>query len=326
MAVYAEQRQGRPPIFVAEITINGKRHRKRFPSRKEAAQWVAILKAGGGVEALSLSLGEAIALCRREREDWRSPKDRSLGQRLGVLIEHFGAACPIETVDSRALQTLVNTLRERTGRRGALSAASINRYLATLSAIFDHCRRRGSYQGNPVIPWQKEGVKRFEWFTVEQEDALVRLLPQEHALIVRVLCSTGLRAGELWGLTVPQVEDKWIRLWETKSGTPRSVPISPTLSGPLMRLIEGGLPPYRQHYRFIKSACKSLGLSDKLTVHSMRHTTATRLAAEVPGPVVQKFLGHADYRTTERYVHLSDLELQKASDAIQPSIRLAATS
>jgi integrase len=43
----------------------------------------------------------------------------------------------------------------------------------------------------------------------------------------------------------------------------------------------------------------------------------TRLAAAVAGPVVQRFPGHSDFRTTQRYVHLADDELQRAAEHLK---------
>lgn len=323
MPVYIEQRPGRTPTWVAEISVAGKRHRKRVSSRREGLQWCAMLKSGvvPPEHPTALTIEAAIAHCRRERSDWRASRDPSLGQRLEVIVAHFGVHTLLEAVGPAQLQGFVNTLRARDGRKGALSSSTINRYLAVLSAVFSHMKRSGRSSHEPVIPWQEKGQGRFEWLTREQEDALVRALPLPHGLIVRVLCATGLRAGELWSLKPAQIEPEWIRLWETKNGEPRSVPIDPSLSRPLRAMIADGImPTYREHYRTFKSACASLGLSVSLNVHSMRHTTGTRLAAAVAGPVVQKFLGHTDYRTTQRYIHLADEDLRRASEHLKPSL------
>lgn len=321
MPVYLEQRPGRTPVWAAEVSIAGKRHRKRFASKREAERWAAAVKLGAPLDNVSaLSLEEAADLCRRERDGWGA-KDRSLRQRLDVVLAHFGAHASLASIGPAQLQGFVNALRGR-----GLSSSTINRYLSVLSAIIDHARRTGRSDHNPQVPWQTEGQGKLEWLTREQEDALARSMPSEHALILRVLCATGLRAGELWSLQPAQVEPEWIRLWETKGGKPRSVPVDPALSRPLRRLIEdGALPGYREHYYVFKRTCRALGFSSTLTIHSMRHTTGTRLAAAVAGPVVQKFLGHASYKTTERYVHISDDELKRAAINLRPALNLVRT-
>lgn len=336
MPVYLEQRPGRTPVWAAEVSIAGKRHRKRFASKREAERWAAAVKLGAPLGGRSptgcfdnvsaLSLEEAADLCRRERDGWGA-KDRSLRQRLDVVLAHFGAHTSLASIGPAQLQGFVNALRETPARGSArgrgLSSSTINRYLSVLSAIIDHARRTGRSDHNPQVPWQTEGQGKLEWLTREQEDALARSMPSEHALILRLLCATGLRAGELWGLKSDHIEDQWLRLWDTKNGKARSVPVDPALSRPLRRLIEdGALPGYREHYYVFKRTCRALGFSSTLTIHSMRHTTGTRLAAAVSGPVVQKFLGHASYRTTQRYVHLSDEELQRAAQTLRPSLAL----
>ncbi len=265
------------------------------------------------LKAEALTLGAAVLIAKRERDDWKANRDKSLQQRVEAAIDYFGADTQLAAISVLRIQTYAVTLSDQ-----GLKPATVNRYLAALSAVLDHARRTGRTDHAPAFPWRKETEGRMEWLTYEQEDDVARALRPHEALVLRVLCATGLRAGEFWGLEAQQVEKGWIRLWRTKSGRPRSVPIDPALSLQLRQAIEGkSLPSYLTFYRALKVACSHLGLSPKLSVHSLRHTTGTRLAAKVAGPVVQKFLGHASYETTQRYVHLADDELQRASEALR---------
>lgn len=322
MSVFIENRPGRPPMWIAQVRKDGKNYRRRFPTKAQARQWESKIKWGWSPEEeAAATLKQAVDLCKREH--WQASRDPRLGRRIEEVLEFFGTDCLLSSITGATLQRFVNALKARPGRKGSLSAGTINRYLAVISAVFDHARRRGSIDGYPAIPWQEERGRRFEWLTESQENALVQALPGKHGIIVRVLCSTGLRPSELWGLKPSQVEYDWIRLWETKNGRPRSVPVDPVLSKALRAMIVlKTLPTYREHYREFKRACAILGLPTDVTVYTMRHTTATRLAAQVPGPVVQRFMGHSTYSTTERYIHLSDEELRKAAEKIKPTIRV----
>jgi integrase len=53
--------------------------------------------------------------------------------------------------------------------------------------------------------------------------------------------------------------------------------------------------------RFI-SAVKEAGITRHLTVHDLRHTFGTRMAAAgVPLRTIQEWMGHADFKTTQIY-------------------------
>jgi integrase len=55
--------------------------------------------------------------------------------------------------------------------------------------------------------------------------------------------------------------------------------------------------------RRFKEACVDAGVS-VITFHELRHTFATRMAAQgVPLRKLQEWLGHADIKTTQIYMH-----------------------
>jgi integrase len=78
----------------------------------------------------------------------------------------------------------------------------------------------------------------------------------------------------------------------------------------------GTLPTHEAFYRSFKSACEALGLSDKLNVHSLRHTFGTRMAKVAKPALVQALMGHGSYKTTQKYVHLTDDDLAEATAAL----------
>jgi len=57
------------------------------------------------------------------------------------------------------------------------------------------------------------------------------------------------------------------------------------------------------------------GLDDRLTFHSLRHTTGAWLVSEgVPLKVVQAILGHSTQRVTKKYAHLAPDSLGTATE------------
>ena len=68
------------------------------------------------------------------------------------------------------------------------------------------------------------------------------------------------------------------------------------------------------HY-IVKGYLKKIGLPDYST-HKLRHTAATLMyqKGNVDIRVLQEILGHENLGTTEIYTHLSDKQMQDASD------------
>jgi integrase len=66
-----------------------------------------------------------------------------------------------------------------------------------------------------------------------------------------------------------------------------------------------------------KATCRAAGVRE-VKFHDLRHTFATRLAASgQPLRTIQEFLGHADSKTTQIYVHYapSEREVQMVNEA-----------
>lgn len=63
--------------------------------------------------------------------------------------------------------------------------------------------------------------------------------------------------------------------------------------------------------RIIREGCAHSGIHTRVTPHMLRHTAATRLLEQgVDLRIVQVFLGHASIRSTERYTHVSTQHLR----------------
>lgn len=62
---------------------------------------------------------------------------------------------------------------------------------------------------------------------------------------------------------------------------------------------------------------------EQLVLYSNRHTyiTAAASAEGISGPMLQQLAGHTDPRTTERYAHLANREIQKAGQRVAESLR-----
>jgi site-specific recombinase XerD len=155
----------------------------------------------------------------------------------------------------------------------------------------------------------------------DQEGAVRRwMLQQGHRaeeVCIRFLTATGFRRGELKQLKADQIGTDSVRLGadQTKTDEARLVYIEPDLATEMRALLASGQLPDVDRLRYIfKLACKACGYSTELVLHSLRHTTATRLLERgVDIRVVQRFLGHKSIVTTQRYAHVADDLLREAA-------------
>jgi site-specific recombinase XerD len=332
MAIYPERRGSKlTGKWIAEVTQSGERRRKRFDTQRDGERWADFIKLTGApppeevVAPLGPTFGSVAQETLEHHPGWQKDRDPSRGQRLEYVIERLGKDTPVADVRAKDLYELVTSLKRRPGKAGAkMGAGTINRYLAVASAVLTYARRREYIVGIPVMPWQKEDGHRVYWLSAEAEGAVVASLLTsglpEAALTVRVLTATGLRWSEFEGLDLSMIEGEWIRLSDTKTDTPRDVPIDPSLASELRAMVAGGrVPGYSTFRRALKSALKSAGQSEEISVHCLRHTTATRLVhAGVNLAVVKEFLGHASMETTLKYTHVSATLLADASKILSP--------
>ena len=205
--------------------------------------------------------------------------------------------------------------KDADGRATLLSAASINRPLALLRHLLRLAHEDwGVLQTVPRIRLEKEPQGRLRWL---ESDEAVRLLdactasphPSLFALVT-VALETGMRKGELLGLTWDRVDVSRgvLRLEVTKSGKRREVPMRDKVY-----TILSAIPPPHEGRVFsaanIRMAFETAVTQAKIEdfrFHDLRHTFASRFVMD-GGSVhaLQKILGHATLTMTMRYAHLS---------------------
>jgi integrase len=152
---------------------------------------------------------------------------------------------------------------------------------------------------------------------------------------------TGMRSGELYALTWSDIdlETKQITVSKsynrrmkciksTKSGAWRTVPISSELERILseLRLQSGGADhvlPRLPHWKsgtssqVLRQFCEGNGLPS-IRFHTLRACFATQLIRDSVAPaVVMKICGWRDLKTMQRYVRLSGIETEGATDGLK---------
>jgi integrase len=332
---YPERKRGKlTGKWLAEAFVQGRRVRSRFDTRREGERWADLIKLTGelptspqdpAVRTFATVAQECKAAGGPRKRKWKSGRDHSVEQRVDTVVGLIGRM-PITQVTQPVLVDLRDKLAKRPGYHdGPLSVATLNRYMDAASAVLSYAEERGYIQGRPKAPKETEDNMKFCWLSEAAENALVNAMLSKgwtnEALAVRVLVETGMRWGEFEGLKPEQIEDAWVRLWRTKNGVARSSPIGNENARSLRALLASG---YRYKYSTFRdrfyAARKMAGQSDEVTIHTLRHTTASRLVErDVPLAIIQRYLGHKSIKTTERYAHVSDDLLAKAHKKLAPT-------
>jgi integrase len=310
-------------------TRMGERFRKRFETKREAEGYEAYIRATGeepegkGAKLAGPTFKEVVVLMRSKKKSTRDP---SGNRRLNLIVDRLGHLT-LPAITTTVLDKLVDDLERRPAQmsgKDKISDATINRYLSAVSGVFTWARDRDDTIPSPKIPWRDEKGRRIHWFSQEQEDVLVRLMVSEgrhaEALTLRVLCATGMRWGEFAGLEPHQCQPEWILLDDTKTDTPRDIPIDEELARELKAMVcSQTVPKYEPMRTYLKRAVKACGYSPQLVLHGARHGCATRLIKNGEAlPIVQDFLGHKDIRTTMKYVHVQNDDKMKAMKKLYP--------
>ncbi|MDF1600372.1 site-specific integrase [Mesorhizobium sp. YIM 152430] len=184
------------------------------------------------------------------------------------------------------------------------------------------------------IPWEPKPEGKMK-HAPRPENRLVRI-DGEAAAALRLLIFTGARLREILRLEWKFIDlDRGLlRLPDSKTG-PRTIILNSAARAVLVGMkprgpfvfpgesLDGKQQPrtdLKRPWRLVKSAA---GLDD-LRIHDLRHSFASVGAADGLGLViVGKLLGHKQASTTERYAHLDNDPLRKASDAIAGKIAAA---
>ncbi|HWX94055.1 MAG TPA: tyrosine-type recombinase/integrase [Terriglobales bacterium] len=122
-------------------------------------------------------------------------------------------------------------LLQEIATESSLSRATLKQIKSLLSAIFKHAKRCGAINGvNPMqdvsIPGNAKGPGETFAYSLEEIQRMLTLLPEPIATVIATAAFTGLRKGELRGLTWENYTGKEIRvtqsLWETHVSGPKT--------------------------------------------------------------------------------------------------------
>jgi integrase len=224
------------------------------------------------------------------------------------------------------LAAQVPQIEDREKRRAAQATA--NRRWSVLRAILNSAFRKdparvpsdGAWRR--VRPFAKTDRPRTRTLTTEECKRLLSKLEGPLHAMAQGALYTGLRLGEIEALQVGDVGPDFVRVRNSKSGKPRTVPLNEEGAELFGRLVSGKAREdlvFDRMYRVavsreMKAACEAAAIVPPAVFHDLRRTYGSLLLNEhVASDAIQELLGHADLRMTRRaYAHLSEATLVKA--------------
>ena len=206
--------------------------------------------------------------------------------------------------------------------------ATINRYKAVISVIFNHARRSLAAIDNPVslVPTLKEDNARTRFLSHDERRRLLKACKDakwgRFHLLVLMAITTGARRSELSHLTWSQIdlERGLAYISTTKNGEPRTLPLTDSVITELAKLDQQQALIFHstrhpnKPYDFTKQWLKALdeaGITN-FRFHDLRHTCASYLAQGGASLLeIAEVLGHKQIQMTKRYAHLCVSHKQK---------------
>src|SRR6266508_1220997 len=252
----------------------------------------------------------------------------------------------LSAVDHQTLRRFIARLMQDDVKK-----SSIARKLSAIRSFFRYLNRVEILRHNPArLVATPRREKRLP--AVLTADDALRLMnspnsnkPEDHAIMLRdravleTLYSTGIRASELIGMNREDIDrnDSLIRI-RGKGRKERIVPIgskaldaidaylrSLTRSAGTTAVFlgpSGKRLTARTVQRILENHRKQLGLQQKASPHTLRHSFATHLLESGADlRAIQELLGHASLSTTQRYTHVNLDSLMEVYDKAHPKAR-----
>lgn len=318
--------------FYGEVRPDGatsKRLRKIADKLSMIKDWMVEQQATGRTGSIFKSTARDKRTLSQLADEWQNLygytlKDNERHQVLIAICKRLGdPVAQSFTAEDFLIYRKSRLETNQTSINKPVKPNTVNHEQAYLSAMFSTLIRLKKWEKNVLkgIPKLKVDDPGLSFLDLQQVDDLLSAmhysLNKDLEIVSKICLSTGARWGEACSLTADQVRHGQIQYINTKSGKPRSVPISKELE----REIFTGRPRFGRLFADIsyktafRNALKraNIELPDGQMTHVLRHTFASHFMIQ-DGNILklQKILGHASLEMTMRYAHLAPKHLTQA--------------
>jgi len=318
----------------------GKRYRHTFPTKQEAQAWEAqarlassqgkplppvpsIIKKNPHMAALDTLQGLFDYVVRT---DWGNAQAaQTLIKNGRDVVAFFGGHNKPAFITSQGITNFKTCLE----KRGA-QPATINRKLSALSKLLKVAYGMGLIERMPLINWEREEKTKFRYLNEEELDKFYSYWQSnfmgEMRRLSLFMVETGARLSEAlrleWG-DITEGEAS-VTFWRTKTGKPRTLPLTERCSA-MLRVLQKSdftkarrvfgtseerrnrvfaITPHDIRKKWLRMQ-RDLDWPD-VTPHTLRHTCCTRLVSRgVDIKRVMEWMGHSNISTTQRYMQIS---------------------
>jgi len=327
---------------------NSKRIRRRFKTKIDAQKFIHLSKnlsseTPDGFQNEVSDFDGCDLFFLNEAENWINQKSQFLSasyiKRVEGIVNVLNQRFPnlvVKDISRKFLNELSHSLLIE-----GKATATVNRWIDVIRVVLSF-----SYENERISTYPLKGYKKLKevrsgisYWEREQIEQFISFVDQKYAeeivwvpLAYRLVLNTGLRAGELWGLRVMDLDSKRLlisikrqfnRVTKTftlpKSKKERSLPCPKYL---MDRLLEhtssfsnknelifrnGNAQPINHsnfRSRFFLQDIEEAGV-EKIRFHDLRHTAITMMVDQgINIKIVQEIAGHKDLQTTLKYLHL----------------------
>lgn len=223
-----------------------------------------------------------------------------------------------------------------------LSPAARARKVSSLRSFFKYLQKTGKITENIMaeLEFPKTHSKLPHYLTYDESVKLLESIDGEFKTrdfcIIMLFLNCGIRVSELTGINLNDIKEETLRVIG-KGGKERVVylndatqravdvylqerkkvtKISPKDEKAMFISRQGNRISTSTVKWLVKKYCKYAGLDSKISVHKLRHTSATLMYKNgVDVKAVQEVLGHEHLNTTEIYTHADSEVLRVAAQA-----------
>jgi integrase/recombinase XerD len=258
-------------------------------------------------------------------------------------------------IDYAVASDVVNPLQRETitcylstRRQDGITTRSVARELSAIKAFCRFLNERGELHGEPPLNVQtpKLAQRLPSVLTYEEVEALLQAPDvttasgKRDAALLEVMYATGLRASELVGLRLSDVDltSGYVKA-RGKGGKERFIPLGELAALQLDDYLESGRPPLLKQrwssdlflnrsgramsrqsvWKIVKKYVQWASIDKPISPHTLRHSFATHLlegGADLRS--LQQLLGHADIATTQIYTHIVQQQLRTVYHTYHP--------